>query len=99
MGKGLLLNNIGNVEEAVNAFDNASKIDPKNEMAWKMEGVLLARDLQRYDDAVKAYDSALKINPTDATVWGLKGDALKALGRQAESDAAFAKAKELGYNG
>jgi Flp pilus assembly protein TadD len=98
LGKGVLLNNVGNVQEAVKAFDNASRIDPKDEMAWMMKGVLLGRDLQRYDDAVKAYDSALQINPNDAQVWSLKGDALKALGRQAEADAAFAKAKELGYN-
>ena len=98
LGKGVLLNNVGNVQETVKAFDNASRIDPKDEMAWMMKGVLLGRDLQRYDDAVKAYDSALQINPNDAQVWSLKGDALKALGRQAEADAAFAKAKELGYN-
>lgn len=97
LGKGLLLNNVGNVEEAVKAFDNASKIDPKNEMAWKMKGVILARDLQRYDDAVKAFDSALQIDSKDAQVWSLKGDALKALGRQAEADAAYAKAEELGH--
>jgi Flp pilus assembly protein TadD len=28
-----------------------------------------------------------------------KGTALKALGRNAEADAAYSKAKELGYNG
>lgn len=97
MGKGLLLNNLGNAEEAVAAFDNASKIDPKDNMAWKMKGVLLARDLQRYDDAVEAYDAALQIDPKDGEVWNLKGDALKAWAHQAEADAAFAKAKELGY--
>jgi Flp pilus assembly protein TadD len=57
-------------------------------MAWKMKGVLLARDLQRYDDAVKAFDGALQIDPKDAQVWSLKGDALKALGHQSEADAA-----------
>ena len=97
LGKGILLNNVSNVQEAVKAFDNANKIDPKNEMAWMMKGVLLARDLQRYDDAVKVFDSAFQINPKNAQVWSLKGNALKALGRQAEADAAYAKAKELGY--
>lgn len=99
LGKGILLNNIGDVEGAVEAFDNASKIDPNDEMAWKMEGVLLARDLHRYNDAIKAYDAALQIDPKDAEVWSLKGDALLASGNQAEADAAFAKAKELGYQG
>jgi Flp pilus assembly protein TadD len=97
LGKGLLLNNVGNVEEAVKAFGNATSIDPKNEMAWKMKGVLLARDLQRYNEAVKAFDSALQIDPKDAQVWSLKGNALQALGHNSEADDAFAKAKELGY--
>ena len=59
-GKGILFNNIGDVEGAVMAFDNASKFDPKNEMAWMMKGVLLSRDLQRYDDAVKSFDKDAK---------------------------------------
>jgi tetratricopeptide (TPR) repeat protein len=95
--KGILLNNVGDIEEAVAALDNASKIDPKDDMAWKMKGVLLARDLQRYDDAVEAYDAALQINPEDGEVWNLKGDALKSLGRQAEAEAAYSKARERGY--
>jgi len=97
LGKGILLNNVGDIEGAVEAFDNASKIDPEDDMAWKMKGVLLARDLQRYDEAVEAYDVALQINPEDGEVWNLKGDALKSLGRQAEAEAAYSKARELGY--
>jgi Flp pilus assembly protein TadD len=33
------------------------------------------------------------------TFWEGKGEALKALGRQSEANSAFAKAKELGYQG
>ncbi|MEM2097812.1 MAG: hypothetical protein QXI70_06630 [Methanothrix sp.] len=32
-----------------------------------------------------------------AWIWKGKGDALKALGRQAEADTAYARARELGY--
>ncbi len=94
--KGLLLHNVGNYEEAVRAFDNATSVDPKFEMAWKMKGVILASELHRYDEAVQAFDGALQVNPNDAQVWSLKGDALKASGLQAEADEAYAKAKELG---
>jgi tetratricopeptide (TPR) repeat protein len=97
--KGLLLHNIGNYEEAVRAFDNATNVDPNYEMAWKMKGVILASELHRYDEAVQAFDGALQVNPNDAQVWSLKGDALKASGRQAEADEAYAKARELGFNG
>lgn len=82
LGKGLLLNNLGRIEEAVAAFGNASIIDPGDETAYKMKGVLLARDVHRYDDSIRAFNSALQINPKDAQVWSLKGDALLALGCQ-----------------
>ncbi len=97
--KGFVLQEQGKYEEAVNALDNATNADPKNEMAWKIKGVLLWRELKRYDEAIKSFDKALQINPKDPLIWLNKGNALKALGRQTEADAAFAKAKELGYKG
>ena len=97
--KGLLLHNVDLPEEAVKAFDNATNFDPKNEIAWKMLGVILASELHRYNEAIEAFDSALQIEPNDAQVWSLKGDALKASGRQAEADAAYANAKDLGGQG
>ncbi len=97
MMKGIVLQEQGRYEDAVKALDNATNVDSKNEMAWKMKGVILVNELQRYDEAVQAFDGALQANPNDAQVWSLKGDALKASGRQAEADAAFARARELGY--
>ncbi len=97
--KGFVLQEQGKYEEAVNALGNATNADPKNEMAWKVEGVLLWRELKKYDEAVSAFDKALQINPKDPLTWMNKGDALKALGRQAEADEAYAKARELGYKG
>ena len=49
----------------------------------------------KYDEALQAYNQAISINPQDDDAWYNKGVALKALGRISESDAAFAKAKEL----
>jgi len=97
MMKGIVLQEQGRYEDAVKALDNATDADPKNEMAWKAKGVILVNELQRYDEAVQAFDGALQANPNDAQVWSLKGDALNASGLQAEAEAAFAKAKELGY--
>ena len=97
--KGLLLHNVGNSEEAVKAFANATRIDPGDETSWKMMGVLLASELYRYDEAAQAFDGALQANPEDGQVWSLKADALKALGKSADAEAAYARAKELGYQG
>ena len=58
--KGLLLHNVGNSEEAVKAFANATRIDPRDEISWKMMGVLLASELHRYDEAAQAFDGALQ---------------------------------------
>ena len=44
-----------------------------------------------------AYEKAVQLLPDDGFYWSYKGDALKALGRTGEADAAYAKAKELGY--
>jgi len=95
LGRGVLLNNIGKAKEAVEAFDRASNIDPGNEMAWKMKGVLLASDLKEYDKALAAFDRALQINPNDAVIWKLKGDALAASGLKSEADLAFLRAGQL----
>jgi Flp pilus assembly protein TadD len=64
-----------------------------------MMGVLLASELYRYDEAAQAFDGALQANPKDGQVWSLKADALKALGKSVEAEAAYVRAKVLGYKG
>lgn len=53
----------------------------------------------QFDEAVKLYNEALEIRPKSAHVWYYKGEVLSKIGRSAEADLAFAKAKELGYTG
>lgn len=48
-----------------------------------------------YDLALRCYDKAIETNSLDVDAWKNKGNVLKELGRIAESDAAFAKAKDL----
>jgi tetratricopeptide (TPR) repeat protein len=55
--------------------------------------------MSQFEDAVKLYDEALEIRPKSARVWYYKGEVLCKIGRNAEADYAFAKAKELGYTG
>jgi len=43
------------------------------------------------------HNEAIRLDPNLALAWNKKGFALKAIGRNTESDAAFAKARELGY--
>jgi len=53
----------------------------------------------KYDEAVNAFDRAIELFPRFVIAWYGKGDALRALGRNAEAMTAFAKPKELGYDG
>ncbi|MEW6026686.1 MAG: tetratricopeptide repeat protein [Planctomycetota bacterium] len=44
-------------QEALNAFDQALKLDPKNPFAWYLKGSVLLR-IGEYDKALKAFDKA-----------------------------------------
>ncbi|NMB85952.1 MAG: tetratricopeptide repeat protein [Methanothrix sp.] len=49
------------------------------------------------DEALEALDKAIELNPKHADAWHDKGMILEVLGRNSEADAAYDKAKELGY--
>ena len=51
------------------------------------------------DEALNASDKVIELDPKFASAWYSKGTALKTLGRNSEAEDAFAKAKELGYQG
>jgi tetratricopeptide (TPR) repeat protein len=63
--------------------------DPQLDDAWNNKGKVLRK--------VGRDDKAITIHPQYANAWNKKGEALKSIGRSTEADAAFAKAKELGY--
>jgi len=73
-----------------------SQNSPRYKEAWLNKGVALKQQ-GKHEEAIKAYDIAIEIYPQFATAWNYKGNSLKELGRDIEADAAFAKAKELGY--
>lgn len=104
LSKGEALNESGRYDEAVKAYDKVIELSQKSEEALTAHAfgskgdALLAWG--KYDEAVKAYDDAIEqypLEPMGAQTWHRKGIALKALVRTSEAEAAFAKAKELGY--
>ncbi len=96
--KGLSLYKLGMYNEALHAYDEVANISAQYMDAafWYNKGNALAGQ-GNYDAAVKAYDRSLQIEPSLAEAWYGKGVAFEKLGVNIGADAAFAKAKDLGY--
>jgi tetratricopeptide (TPR) repeat protein len=129
--KALILDDSQRYDEAIDAYNESTKLDPYYYITWRDLGLDLA-NLKRYNEAIKAYDmsnvqhtskfswvdkgnalyqlgkynessqaynKAIDIDPEYSLAWYNKGIALNKFNRTADADAAFAKAKELGYTG
>jgi len=87
-GKGDALSKLGKSDEALKSYDSAVK-------AYNEE-------IKKFNNA-SALDKAVSITtdpyPVNVDFWYNWSSALKALGRTSESEEAFAKANELGYQG
>jgi len=60
------------------------------------KGVALDK-LEPPEDALTAFEKAIELNPQYSKAWYKKGYVLKKLHRDAEAEAAFCRAKELGF--
>jgi superkiller protein 3 len=95
--KGMMLEEQGNYNESVKAFDNATNANSKNEMAWKFKGFMLANWMGRYQEGLAALDKALEIRPA-ADVWEAKARVFNELGKYRDAIAASDKARALNQN-
>ena len=84
---------IGYFEEAIEAYDNATKINPKFVAAWKNKGNVLYA-LGKYNESIQAYDKAIEIVPDYPLAWYDKGLALNKTGDYDEAVQAYNKAIE-----
>lgn len=92
--KGVALEKAGKYAEAVKAYDQAIKLNPKYVEAWNNKGVSLF-NLGKYEVSIRVYEQAIKLDPNDADVWYNKGIALEKLGKYEEANKCFIKSKEL----
>ncbi|GET42607.1 tetratricopeptide repeat protein [Microseira wollei] len=78
-------------QEAIAAYDQALKINPKYADAWNERGLALYSS-QRSEEALAAFDKALEIDPNHYYAWSGRGIALKKLNRNQAATIAFEKA-------
>ncbi len=97
LSKGFILQEQDKYEESIKALDNATDANPKNEMAWRVKGFMLANWMGRYDEGLAALDKALDINPS-ADVWEAEARVFNELGRYDEALEASDDALVLNQN-
>jgi len=97
IGKGTALAKLGRLNESMEAFDEAIKLNPQNAaFVWLSKGEAL-NESGRYNEAVKAYDEVIELSPKSnealiAHAFGSKGDALLAWGKYEEAVKAYDEA-------
>jgi tetratricopeptide (TPR) repeat protein len=105
--KALTLRDQGDYDEAIAAFDRAIDLDPQDTRA-KVEKagtlIIMGRHEEAaasYERAVDAFEDEIETHAELSNVWRYQwmGEALEALGRDSEAEAAFTRARELGYRG
>ena len=106
--KGNALVSIGKYNEAIDAFDEAIKLDPSDPRAWANRGTALITKgnaltansehnaaSKAYEDAAENFNRAIALEPDSAGFWFGKGIALKALRKFDEAVHAYEKAAEF----
>ncbi len=81
-------------DKAINAFEEAIKLDPKNAVYWQSKGTALYNQ-GKYDEAVKAFEEAIKLDPKNEDYWQFKGWALNNQGKYDEAIKAYDEAIKL----
>jgi tetratricopeptide (TPR) repeat protein len=83
---------LGQYDKALDAYEQALRIDPANELAHIGKGNALL-SLNKHLEALDAYEEAIRLNPANATAYILRGDVLRGdLNRFSEALASYKQA-------
>ena len=89
--KGICLDELGKMDEALVCYENSIKEEPGYAFAWNNKGTNLARQ-QQFDMALECFTRAVNIDPSYLQAIINKGSASSDLGRYEEAVACFKKA-------
>jgi cytochrome c-type biogenesis protein CcmH/NrfG len=73
---GVMYRRNGNPKAAVDAFNEAIRIDPKHEVSRFNKGIVLMHDLNDPDGAVETWEKLLEVNPLAMAPGGRSVDEL-----------------------
>ena len=76
----MALNGLKRYDEALECSNKALEINPKNEWAWLVKGLVL-NGLKRYDEALECSNKALELDPNNDLILNNKAWALSNLGK------------------
>lgn len=83
-----------NPENALQEFQRAIDIQPKQARSWRGRGDALFQ-LESYTKALAAYEEAIQLNPNNSQAWKGRGDSLYRLERFQAALAAYEKSLQL----
>ena len=89
--KGSALADQGKYDEAIQAYDRAIELEPKNIDAWNNRGEAF-HNQAKFDEAIRCFDKAIEIDPQYAAAWNNEGTVLDDQGKYNESISYFDKA-------
>jgi tetratricopeptide (TPR) repeat protein len=87
----------GNLETAIQSYDEALKFKPDLAEVWNNRGVALTR-LQRYHEAIVSYESAIQLRYNYADAWNNRGVALGKLNHYEAAILSYQRAIDLKPN-
>ena len=91
---GLILEGLGQLEEAANLFRKSIELKPNHEIAYSNLGNVL-KDLGKLKEAEFSCNKAIELNPNFANAYSNLGNVLRDLGKLKEAEFSYRKAIEL----
>ena len=95
--EGNVLNALKKYNEALDAYQQAIRLDPNNAIAYHSMGNAFHK-LKRHEEALDAYRQAVRLDPNDAIAYANLGDTFNTLKRYEEALDAYRQAIRLDPN-
>ena len=86
--KGVALGCQDKYDEAINAYNEAIRLNPNDTASWINKGNALCMQ-DKYNEAIKCYEEVIRLDPSNTAALSNKVNALNALKRTTEADASI----------